>query len=59
MIDPATGTITEYREHQKAMALADVLEYLRGTGFATVEAYRDFDRTSATADAFSLFVCRT
>jgi SAM-dependent methyltransferase len=59
VIDPAAGAVTEYREHQKAMALSDILDYLGSAGFATVEAYRDFDRTSATAEAFGLFVCRT
>ena len=59
VIDPATGEVTEYREHQKAMALSDVLGYLHGAGFATVEAYRDFDRAPATADTFALFLCRT
>ena len=59
VIDPATGAVTEYREHQKAMALADVLARLRGAGFPVVEAYRDFDRSPATAEAFSLFLCRT
>ncbi len=58
VIDTHAGEITEYREHQKAMAYADVLGYLRGAGFAHVEAYRDFDRNPATPEEFSIFVCR-
>ncbi len=57
VIDSHAGEITEYREHQKAMAYADVLGYLHGAGFAQVEAYRDFDRGPATAEEFSVFVC--
>jgi len=57
VIDSHAGEITEYLEHQKAMALSDVLDYLRGAGFTEVEAYRDFERNPATTEDFSVFVC--
>jgi hypothetical protein len=58
VIETLVGEIVEYREQQKAMAYADVLSDLRGAGFAGVEAYRDFDRSPASADAFHILVCR-
>ena len=58
VIDTQVGEIVEDREHQKAMANAEVLSYLRGAGFAGVKAYRDFERNPASAEAFSIFVCR-
>jgi hypothetical protein len=58
VIDTHAGEVVEYREHQKAMAYADVLRYLRGAGFASVEAYRDFERNSASAEAFYIFACK-
>jgi hypothetical protein len=57
VIDSNAEEITEYMEHQKAMAFSDVLGYLRGAGFGRVEAYKDFERNPATADDFSVFVC--
>ena len=57
VIDTNAGEITEYREHQKAMALSDVLRYLRGAGFASADAYKDFEKRPATAEDFSVFVC--
>ena len=43
VIDPVAGEIVEYREHQRALAYTEVLSYLKGAGFTTVEAYKDFD----------------
>jgi len=58
VIDTNTGEVTEYNEHQRAFGCGEVLGYLCKAGFRSVEAYRDFDRTPATAEEFSIFVCR-
>ncbi len=57
VIDTHAGEITEYREHQRAMALSDVLRYLQEARLASVEAYKDFDKQPASAEEFSIFVC--
>jgi len=58
VIDTQAGEIIEYRERQRAMAYAEVLGYLRAAGFASVEAYKDFDRQPAGAADFQVFICR-
>jgi SAM-dependent methyltransferase len=58
VIDTVAGEITEYKEHQKAMAYSEILSHLAGAGFADVAAYKDFDKNPATAEDFSVFVCR-
>ena len=58
VIDTAAEEITDYWERQRAMAYQDILSYLEGAGFVDVIAYRDFDCNPATAEDFSVFVCR-
>jgi SAM-dependent methyltransferase len=58
VIDTNTGEVTEYREHQRAFGYGEVVEYLRNAGFRSVDAFKDFDGTPATAEGFSIFVCR-
>lgn len=58
VIDTHAGEVVEYREHQKVMAYADVVCYLQAAGFASIEAYRDFERNPASPEAFSIFVCK-
>jgi hypothetical protein len=58
VIDTNTGEVTEYREHQRAVGFKDVMEYLTNAGFSSVEAYKDWEKTPATAEEFSIFLCR-
>ena len=58
VIDTKRDEIVEYKEHQRAVGLREVLDYLQGAGFDSVEAYRDFDRTPATPEEFSVFLCK-
>lgn len=58
VIDTQAEEIIEYREHQRAMAYPEVLSYLRGAGFASVEAYKDFDGQPANSAEFYAFICR-
>ena len=57
VIDTNTGVVTEFREHQRAIGFAKVLEYLAGAGFCRVDAYKDFEKNPATAEEFSIFLC--
>ncbi len=58
VIDTEAGEIVEYRERKVALGYADVVNYLTGAGFTLVKGYRDFARTPATPEAFSIFVCQ-
>lgn len=58
VIDTNTGVITEYREHQRAIGFREILGILRDAGFASIDAYSDFDKTAACEQNFSVFVCR-
>ena len=58
VIDTVAGEITEITERQKAMSYSEILGYLESAGFADVAAYKDFDKSPATAEDFSIFVCR-
>ena len=57
VIDTNTCEITEYQEHQRAFSYEEVMEILREAGFVSVEAYKDFDKTPASQEDFSMFVC--
>ena len=57
VIDTNTGEITEYREHQRAFSYEEVMQILKEAGFASIEAYKDFDKTPASEEDFSIFVC--
>jgi SAM-dependent methyltransferase len=57
VIDTNTGEVTEYREHQRAMRFEDVMEYLHHAGFTRIETYKDFEKTPATPEDFSIFLC--
>ena len=57
VIDTITGEITEYEEHQRAFSYEEVMHYLKASGFASVDAYKDFDKTPASEQDFSVFVC--
>lgn len=57
VIDADAGEVTQFREHQKAMTFAAILDYLRDAGFTEVAAFKDFDKNQATAEEFSIFVC--
>ena len=57
VIDTSTGEITEYHEHQRAFRYKEVMQYLKESNFASVEAYKDFDKTPACEQEFSVFVC--
>jgi SAM-dependent methyltransferase len=58
VIDTEAAEIVEYREHQRALGYEDVLGYLRGAGFESVKGYKDFAKTPATPEEFSIFVCQ-
>ncbi len=49
----------EYREHQRAFSCAEVLAYLHGVGFVSVDAYKDFDRQPANEAEFNVFICKS
>ena len=57
VIDTSTGEITEYLEHQKAFGYGEVMQILEAAGFSLVESYKDFDKTPATEEDFSIFAC--
>ncbi len=57
VINTITGEIIEYREHQQALGFIDVMQYLQGAGFAPIDAYKDFTKTPATQEEFSIFLC--
>ncbi len=58
VIDTNTGEVIEYREHQRAMGLDDVINYLEYAGFKIIETYKDFKRNPATQEEFSIFLCK-
>jgi cyclopropane fatty-acyl-phospholipid synthase-like methyltransferase len=58
VIDVEAGEIVEYREQKVALGYADVLNYLKSAGFKLVKGYRDFAKTPATSEEFSIFVCQ-
>lgn len=57
-VDTNKGEIIEYKEHQKAMSLDSVVRYLSNSGFDSIKTYNDFDRSSATDEDFSVFLCQ-
>lgn len=58
VIDTEAGEIIEYRERKVALGYTDVLNYLKGAGFKLVKGYRDFAKSPATSEDFSIFVCQ-
>ncbi len=58
VIDTNKDEIIEYKEHQKAMSLDNIVSYLHNSGFNIVNTYNDFDRSSATREDFSVFLCQ-
>lgn len=58
VIDTETAEIIEYREQKGALGYQDVLDHLKGAGFKSVRAYKDFTKTPATPEEFSIFVCQ-
>jgi len=58
VIDTETAEITEYREQKSALGYKDVLDHLKAVGFASVRGYKDFAKTPATPEEFSIFVCQ-
>lgn len=58
VIDTEAGEIIEYREQKGALGYKDVLDHLKSAGFRLVKGYRDFAKTPATSEEFSIFVCQ-
>ncbi len=58
VIDTEAQEINEFREHQKAFALDDVIAVLGGAGFSGIQIYAALDGTPATPERFGVFVCR-
>jgi cyclopropane fatty-acyl-phospholipid synthase-like methyltransferase len=58
VIDTETAEIIEYREQKGALGYNDVLNHLKGAGFKSVKGYKDFAKTPATPEEFSIFVCQ-
>jgi cyclopropane fatty-acyl-phospholipid synthase-like methyltransferase len=58
VIDTETAEIIEYREQKGALGYNDVLNHLKGAGFKSVKGYKDFAKTPATSEEFSIFVCQ-
>lgn len=58
VIDTNKGEIIEYKEHQKAMSLDNVVSYLSNSGFTNVKTYNDFDKSPASHEDFSVFLCQ-
>ena len=58
VIDTNKDEIIEYREHQRAMRYEEVIDYLIGAGFSSVNGFKDFDGERATPDEFYIFLCR-
>jgi cyclopropane fatty-acyl-phospholipid synthase-like methyltransferase len=58
VIDTETAEIIEYREQKGALGYNNVLNHLKGAGFKSVKGYRDFAKSPATSEEFSIFVCQ-
>ena len=58
VIDTETAEIAEYREQKSALGYREVLDLLKAAGFASVRGYKDFAKTPATPEEFSIFVCQ-
>jgi cyclopropane fatty-acyl-phospholipid synthase-like methyltransferase len=58
IIDTEAAEIVEYREQKSALGYQDVLDHLKGAGFQSVRGYKDFAKTPATPEEFSIFVCQ-
>jgi cyclopropane fatty-acyl-phospholipid synthase-like methyltransferase len=58
VIDTETAEIIEYREQKGALGYNDVLNHLKGAGFKSVKGYKDFAKSPATSEEFSVFVCQ-
>jgi len=58
VIDTETAEIIEYREQKGALGYNDVLNHLKGAGFKSVKGYKDFAKSPATPEEFSIFVCQ-
>ncbi len=58
VIDTEAAEIIEYREQKSALGYKDVLDHLKGAGFKSVRAYKDFAKSPATAEEFSIFICQ-
>jgi cyclopropane fatty-acyl-phospholipid synthase-like methyltransferase len=58
VIDTETAEIVEYKEQKGALGYNDVLNHLKGAGFKSVKGYKDFAKSPATSEEFSIFVCQ-
>ena len=58
VFDTNKDEIIEYREHQRAMRYEEIIGYLVGAGFSSVEGFKNFDGELATPEEFYIFLCR-
>jgi SAM-dependent methyltransferase len=58
VIDTNRDEIIEYKEHQRAMSYAEIVDYLTGAGFSTVTGYKNFNSEPATPEEFYIFLCK-
>ncbi len=58
VIDTNTDEIIEYREHQRAMRYEEVIDYLMGAGFSSVDGFKNFEGELATPEEFYIFLCK-
>jgi SAM-dependent methyltransferase len=58
VINTNTNEILEYREHQRAMRYEEIIDYLMGAGFSSVDGFKNFGGELATPEEFYIFLCK-